>query len=822
MTPPAVRAPRHGLLRASAVAALVLLAGLLSPAATSAQGVTHTASTAVATASSVGAAATATNVGAPSWWVGDCDATRWGPLAKKAGWTGVGSHRLGAAYLGVPVCGPRPAVDGSPNVQWGRAGWGEAEWQCVEVAQRFMAQVYGTVAYGANGSQVVNNYRTSYGGNLVRIDNGTVGKAPTPGDIVSFTTPNNPFGHVIVIATSSVDGNGNGSVTALSQNDTANGWRTFAVTGWKLAGFGSLTPYAWLHDPAGRGNPLADGTFVRVPGSTTVYRIVGGAPIRVTSWANVGGVGTSVLIEAAQFNRLRAFPSDGTYLRDFTTGGVYRMAGGAPLAVSSTDLAAMPGAGTAAIWDVDHVSIDRNDRLAAVPADRTQICRVDTQDCYVVAGGAPIQVPATDIPTLPGWNPRATTVVSGAEFASWSRLRPTPADGTLLCDSTTSVCYSTAGGAALIVSGTDAARLPGWTAGRAVRVSHFEFAHHAHLLRFPRDGTKLCPLDDTACYVVAGRAPLPITTAAAATVTGLGTTGAVRISSYEMRRPTHLALRPVDGTQLQTQSAQGLYVVSAGAARFAATPPAAADTIPPVLVDQAAIDNAGLRGRWSHLLSNPALMRLTSPVVVASTQGRAGIAWTTPVASSAVTSYTVRVRTAMATRASGPWYVPARWAAVTGTSAAATLAPGQTVCLSVRATNRAGQVGPWTTARCQSRPLAQSGATAASTTWRTVASPRFYGGTALVTTTLRSAWSLDAVTTGQVGILATRCATCGSVRVYVGTKLIGSVDLQSPTTEYQSLQMLPAFPRLTGRLTLVVSSATGRLVQLDGVVVSRA
>jgi len=149
VTRQAVRAPGRGLLRMSAVSALLLVGGLLGPAVTSA------GATTVAPSAVVAPTATATDVGAPSWWVGDCDATRWGPLAKAMGWTGVGSHRLGASYLGVPVCGPRPWVDGSPNVLWGRAGWGEAEWQCVEVAQRFMAQVYGTVAYGGNGSQVV-------------------------------------------------------------------------------------------------------------------------------------------------------------------------------------------------------------------------------------------------------------------------------------------------------------------------------------------------------------------------------------------------------------------------------------------------------------------------------------------------------------------------------------------------------------------------------------------------------------------------------------------------------------------------------------------
>ena len=822
MTPPAVRAPRRGLLRVSAVAVLALVAGLLSPAVTSAGAAARVPAATAVPSATVSPAATATNVGAPSWWVGDCDATRWGPLAKKAGWTGVGSHRLGAAYLGVPVCGPRPWVDGSPNVPWARAGWGEAEWQCVEVAQRFMAQVYGTAAYGANGSQVVNNYRAAYGGNLVRINNGTVGKAPQPGDVVSFTTPNNPFGHVVVIATSSVDGNGNGSVTALSQNDTANGWRTFTVTGWTMAGFGSLTPYAWLHDPAGRGNPLADGTYVRAVGIEGRFRIVGGAPIRVTDWANVGGYVPYVTIEAAQFARLRPFPSDGTYVRDYATGSTYRIAGGAPLGISNADAAKMPGAGAAPVWTIDHVTLTRNERLAAVPADHTQICRVDTSDCYVVAGGAPLQVPAAEIPLLPGWNPRATTMVSGAEFTTWSRLRQTPADGTFLCDTSTTACYSTAGGAALLLPATDAPRMPGWSSAKVVRLSHFEFARHVHLRRFPRDGTKICPLDDPACYVIAGRAPLPISASAAATVAELRTAGAVRISSYEMRRPTNLALRPLDGTVLRTTSVAGVYVVSAGAARFSATPPATAAATPAVLVDQAAIDNAGLSGRWSHLLSNPALMALTSPTVVATTQDRVAVSWVSPVASSAVTAYAMRLRTATPRTAAGAWFVPSRWAAFTGTSRTVTLAPGQTVCVSVRATNRAGQVGPWSAVRCTARALDDTAASLVTPGWRTAKSPQLLGGSASTTSTRRASWTLDAVTSGRVGIVATRCAACGSVNVYLGTTLVGSIDLRAATTTYQNLIMLPRFPSRTGRLAVVVSSPAGRLVQLDGVVASMA
>ena len=165
------------------------------------------------------------DVGTPSWWNGDCNATTWNATAATMGWTGAGAHRLGASYLGVPVCGPRPGADGAPNVAWSKPGWGELEWQCPELAFRFMAQFYGVSAYGANGGDVVRNYTSAAGGELVKIDNGTVGMPPLPGDVISFDNAA-AAGHVGVVASSTVDEFGNGSITMLSQNDTADGWRT--------------------------------------------------------------------------------------------------------------------------------------------------------------------------------------------------------------------------------------------------------------------------------------------------------------------------------------------------------------------------------------------------------------------------------------------------------------------------------------------------------------------------------------------------------------------------------------------------------------------
>ncbi|HET7899561.1 MAG TPA: CHAP domain-containing protein, partial [Candidatus Nanopelagicales bacterium] len=778
-------------------------------------GSTATAATPSTTAVTTPAATSATDVGRPAWWNGDCDANRFNSIAASYGWDGVGAHRMGASYLGVPVCGPRPWVDGSPNVLWGRAGWGEAEWQCVELAQRFMAQVYGTKAYQANGSQVVRNYSTAYGGGLVKISNGTVGKAPVPGDVVSFTTSSNPWGHVGVIAQSTVDANGNGTVLMMSQNDTADGWRTLPVTNWRLGSLGSLSAYGWLHDPLGRGNPLGEGSFVRSSDSRYYYRIVGGAPVLVTTWRAFGGTQPFSIIDPQQFAKLRAYPRNGAYLKDTTTGQVYRMAGGAPLAVSAADAAKLPGWATAPKIGVDHWALVRRDHVRAVPADGSQICRVDNGSCYIVAGGAPLYVPSTVMATTPGWSSRTATMVSGAEFTSWTNLRATPADGTFVCDASTSACYVTAGGAPLLMGPTDP-KPAGFNATTVVRAPHWEFARSSHLRSRPVEGTVLCPVGDRQCYVVAGGAPVAI---AASSAPAVSTKAGVSIARTELRTPLRLNHRPVDGTLLKSAQTGALYVVEAGVARKvgAQTTSAAAATKTPVVIDQNAVDNAGMAGPWSHLASAPAVAELAAPTLQFQLSTVARLSWPVPVASSVVTTYDVRYQKASYGSGFGAWTEPATWSGLTATSLRLGIAKGVDYCFSVRAHNRAGQIGPWSASRCTTAPLDDSSFSSKSSGWRVGASPLFYGGSAMRAWTQGAWWKLSGVAATRLALVATTSPNGGRVAVWVNRTRVAVIDLSSPTVVYQKVFELPRFAAVSGAtVTLVVTSATGKDVQLDG------
>ena len=153
------------------------------------------------------------------------------------------------------MCGPRRNADGGVDrlVRFFPGAWGEQEWECVELAMRFMYVAYGVHPYSANGMDVYANYSTAYGGGLVKIADGTAGRPPAPGDVLTFgPSSSNPMGHVGVVESSAVNESGNGTLRMLSQNDTADGWRTLAIRGWSVDGSALATGpvVGWLHKDA--------------------------------------------------------------------------------------------------------------------------------------------------------------------------------------------------------------------------------------------------------------------------------------------------------------------------------------------------------------------------------------------------------------------------------------------------------------------------------------------------------------------------------------------------------------------------------------------
>ncbi len=178
--------------------------------------------------------------------------------------------------------------------------------------------------------------------------------------------------------------------------------------------------------------PLTDGDFVRHDG--VVYRIAGGAPVQVTSWQNLGGREKTRKLSDDDFAELPTQPADGTFLRT-PSGETYVVAGGAPVFVPR---------GTLKVKDavtVDQVAIDEAgtggplNALNHKPADGV-IVKAGRGEHYVFAGGAPIHVSESWVKSLRP-KPSVTTVAREAihlagGLGRWSHVRDYPADGTLL------------------------------------------------------------------------------------------------------------------------------------------------------------------------------------------------------------------------------------------------------------------------------------------------------------------------------------------------------------------------------------------------------
>lgn len=111
------------------------------------------------------------------------------------------------------------------------------------------------------------------------------------------------------------------------------------------------------------GAPLPEGSFVKKAGAADIYRIAGGAPLRVSNWANFGGPQASAEVSRTRFNLLPKYPRSGTFLQAGGSGRVFRVASGVasfvpswaafggPQPTTTVDPAALDNAGTGGVWN---------------------------------------------------------------------------------------------------------------------------------------------------------------------------------------------------------------------------------------------------------------------------------------------------------------------------------------------------------------------------------------------------------------------------------------------------------------------------------------
>jgi hypothetical protein len=229
--------------------------------------------------------------------------------------------------------------------------------------------------------------------------------------------------------------------------------------------------------------------------------------------------------------------------------------------------------------------------------DGTFVRVIGDNHVYGIAGRAPMWV--TNWAHVGG--PHPVSVISQAAFYT---LRSSPLEGTFLVDRLTARPYRVTGGAPVIV--TDWGPFGG--VPHYVTIDDWDIVHagacggYCHLSMTVRDGTIVRGLETGQVYVVAGGAPIYLSTWA----TFGGVQPFVNVNQAALANAgaggywNHLAFTPADGTLISDGTTGQLYVVTSGHPQVAVAGSGGSTGF--TLVDHAAIMNAGGTGVWSHLL----------------------------------------------------------------------------------------------------------------------------------------------------------------------------------------------------------------------------
>jgi hypothetical protein len=222
--------------------------------------------------------------------------------------------------------------------------------------------------------------------------------------------------------------------------------------------------------------------------------------------------------------------------------------------------------------------------------------------------------------------------------------------------------------------------------------------------------------------------------------------------------------------------------------------------------------------RW-RVDATPPVVKLTGPGPLTLTD-RATITYGASDADG-VTSYDVRYRRARFDGGFAAWVRPETWQATTATSRSVAVTRGYEYCFAVRARDGLGNVSAWSSTRCTGRPL-DDAALRASAGWTRGTGTQHLDGTISSTTRNGATLTRANVQAKQVTLLATRCASCGTVEVFIGSTRIGRVDLTASTTRRQQVIALPVAPSVrSGTLTIRVTSS-GKRVEIDAVAFRRS
>ena len=224
-----------------------------------------------------------------------------------------------------------------------------------------------------------------------------------------------------------------------------------------------------------------------------------------------------------------------------------------------------------------------------------------------------------------------------------------------------------------------------------------------HTLAYPADGT-MVNVKHGEVYRYAGGAPLYVSSWDS--IGGAQPSTRVDAAALETQGASpwnHSLAFPADGTFVIGGTTGAVYQVAGGVARYVPSWAPYGGVQPYTVVDQSAMDQAGLGVPWNHLRSSSPMVRMDEPARTTVTTTSYAFGWSAPPQSSAITKFDARYRSSAIGHNLGAWLRPASWQNRTDRSVSKSLLRGHRYCVSVRAHNRAGKVSAWSPQVCVSR-----------------------------------------------------------------------------------------------------------------------
>lgn len=191
---------------------------------------------------------------------------------------------------------------------------------------------------------------------------------------------------------------------------------------------------------------------------------------------------------------------------------------------------------------------------------------------------------------------------------------------------------------------------------------------------------------------------------------------------------------------------------------------------------------------------------------------------------SGVAYFDVQVRRGAPGQPLGTATVPSHLSRLAASGSARTvnvsLPSGADSCFAVRAADPGGNLSGWSGETCVARAFDDRGLAATTGGWNRVAAAGTYNGTLTSTGKRGSALISRGLFGTRLALIATRCPSCGSVEVMVGTSRLTTVSLYAPTTQRQAIVNVPAFSHRRTDVTLRVVSS-GKPVHIDGLGIAK-